>query len=221
MPELGDDALPESAEQHLAGISSALRMAFGTNGSDQAEALAVAYEYFVAAKVLAVRTAQRRAPAAGEVQAVDFTDIVASRLQEHRVMAGITQAYLAAVMKRLGFKWSRMTVTEVEGGSRKVALDELLALAALYAVPMVEFLLPYEGESLRYPALGDVEGSVVQVMVVGPSDGPNWAPALTLTLDQPDAPNWRPAYPYWEKRESLPEETNNQATVAVEEGSVL
>jgi len=38
-----------------------------------------------------------------------------------------------------------MTVTDVELLKRRLSLDEVVALAALFAVPAVEFLLPPDG----------------------------------------------------------------------------
>jgi len=205
VPESDPEVLPEIVRQDHEAIRAALIEALNTDGPDREEAFASARGYLEAAEGKVEGIARLRAAARGEDESFDFTNVVARRLSEHRRRAGLTQANLAANMKRLGYlKWTRVTVAEIEGGTRKASLDELFALATMYAVPLVEFLLPDEWESLKHPFLGSVDSSIVREMVMGPSDGPDWTPALRV-LGLSGSTDWRPARRYWAGRSELAE----------------
>lgn len=71
------------------------------------------------------------------------TAIIGVNLKRLREAAQWKQAPLAASMVEMGFSWSQVTVAQTEGGSRRrVSYEELFALAALFGVPVAEFLMP-------------------------------------------------------------------------------
>lgn len=108
----------------------------------------------------------------------DFTSVIAERIREHRLKEGMTQASLAVALTRAGFDWKRITVAEVEAaasvnpdrrsGARRVTLEELLALAAIFRVPMVELMLPSPGrEYLAWQQDRSLEASDVSELMLG------------------------------------------------------
>jgi transcriptional regulator with XRE-family HTH domain len=205
VPEPDQEVLPESVQNKVHAIGAALTAAFNTDGPDREEAFAAARGYLDAAQGSVEGISRWRAAARGEEESFKFTNIVGRRLSEHRKRAGLTQATLAADMNRLGYlNWTRVTCAEVEGGTRKASLDELFAVAVLYSVPMAEFLLPDEWETLEHPHFGNIESSVARAMVTGPSDGPDWEPAL-LALGRSTSTEWRPAHHYWANRTKFAE----------------
>jgi transcriptional regulator with XRE-family HTH domain len=59
-----------------------------------------------------------------------------------------SQEELAGKMSDLGFdNWSRMTVTTIERGSRRVTIEEWLGLAEVFRWAAFQFLVPQEGDS--------------------------------------------------------------------------
>lgn len=77
-----------------------------------------------------------------------FAEAVSRSVRNLRETAGYRQQDLADRMSRNGFPWQRLTVTEVEKGSRRVSLDELVMLAAIFRVPVLRILLPGDVGSL-------------------------------------------------------------------------
>ena len=75
-------------------------------------------------------------------------DEIAGRVRELRTERRLSQAQLAEAMAELGFGWSRMTVTEVEGARRRaVSVEELLGLAYVLDVGVKRLL----GVNVRKP----------------------------------------------------------------------
>jgi len=191
--------LPEEARRHVETLVDALVTLMIADSTERSEAINESRKALVAAQVAALQARPLHLEANRKAETMEFTNVVARRLQEHRKEATLTQANLASAMQWCGFdKWTRVTVAEVEGGARKVSLDELLALASLYSVPMVDFMLPRHRESVR-SHLGEANSSVIRAMVVGPSDGPDWAPARALTFGD-EGEDWRPAHRLWANR---------------------
>jgi transcriptional regulator with XRE-family HTH domain len=198
MPEFDIEELPNEVRAHVVAMSEALAAAVATTGVDMVAYLNASRRSLVAAQVAVVQAGARLSETHGESDVIDLAQVVARRVRDHRIEAGLTQAKLAAEMAFLGFdKWTRVTVAEVENGTRKATLDELLGLATLYSVPMVEFLLPEVSETVQHALLGEVEGHAIRQMVMGPSSGPDWAPAVRLSLsnsrssDSPASCLWR------------------------------
>lgn len=73
---------------------------------------------------------------------------IALRIRELRTERGWSQAQLASEMAALGFAWTRMTVTEVEGPrQRAVSIAEVLALAHVFDLGVTKIL----GLNRRWP----------------------------------------------------------------------
>jgi transcriptional regulator with XRE-family HTH domain len=53
-----------------------------------------------------------------------------------------SQLEVAEKMRAYGYQWSQATVTRLEAATRPIRLNELAALAALYGVPVAQFLEP-------------------------------------------------------------------------------
>ena len=72
---------------------------------------------------------------------VTVTDVVAAAIRTIRDNAELTQAEMARLMVKAGFvTWKRITVAEVESGKRKLSIEEMMGVAALFDVP-VAFLM--------------------------------------------------------------------------------
>lgn len=75
-------------------------------------------------------------------------EIVGRHVRALRQAAGLSQRDLAEAMG-VDFRWDRNTVAMVEAGRRRLALDELTALAAYFDLPPVA-LITGPGTSLMY-----------------------------------------------------------------------
>jgi transcriptional regulator with XRE-family HTH domain len=53
---------------------------------------------------------------------------------------GWSQQEVAEKMRAFGYQWSQATVTRLESASRPIRVNELADLAALYGVPIAQFL---------------------------------------------------------------------------------
>ncbi len=84
---------------------------------------------------------------------VGWPQAIAENVRRLREQAGWTQERLAQAMRKAGFSWTRVTVTEAEGGARRIVLEELLVLAGLFAEPMAALLLPHGRDAIELPAL--------------------------------------------------------------------
>ncbi len=162
---------------------------------------------YLAAEAVAPEPDERDEP-----EEVTFADLIARHIRQAREDSGWTQEQLAAAMREAGHAWQRVTVAEVEGGGRRVSLEELLALAILFGVPMVRFLLPGQGDFIRLPegargyrTLGD---DTVAMLMLGPDSELG---AVDLTWERPaliakasgGRPEWRPAPAMWAKRQRM------------------
>lgn len=68
------------------------------------------------------------------------SDVVGQTVSALRQAAGLTQAELAAAMREMGFPWQRQTVARIERGLRTLNVDELVALAAYFEMPVPALL---------------------------------------------------------------------------------
>lgn len=75
------------------------------------------------------------------------------RLREARTRRGWSQAELAKRVTALGHALDKTALTKLEGGNRKVTLDDAVALAAALDVPLLAMLLPDEGKVPLAPKL--------------------------------------------------------------------
>jgi transcriptional regulator with XRE-family HTH domain len=68
------------------------------------------------------------------------SEIVGETVSSLRQAAGLTQAELADAMREMGFAWQRQTVARIESGLRTLNVDELVALAAYFEMPIAALL---------------------------------------------------------------------------------
>ena len=64
----------------------------------------------------------------------------AARFRALRTERGWSQADVARRMRGFGYTWSLATMTRFEAASRPLALNEVAAAAALYGLPLADFL---------------------------------------------------------------------------------
>jgi transcriptional regulator with XRE-family HTH domain len=74
------------------------------------------------------------------VEERSVSEIVGQTVSALRQAAGLTQAELAAAMRETGFPWQRQTVARIERGVRTLNVDELVALAAYFEMPVPALL---------------------------------------------------------------------------------
>ncbi|OEV03822.1 hypothetical protein AN219_37745 [Streptomyces nanshensis] len=80
-----------------------------------------------------------------EHKGVDVIDVIARRVKELRNRSGYTAEQLASKLNDEGVPWERATVTKLETGRRQnVTAGELLALAKVLNVSLVNLLVPLE-----------------------------------------------------------------------------
>lgn len=151
---------------------------------------------------------------------VGWPQAIAENVRRLREQAGWTQAQLAQAMRKAGFGWTRVTVTEAEGGSRRIVPEELLTLAGLFAEPMANLLLPFGPDAIEMPALpkdGEEPGYISRTRAVDRDDlvaamlGHTWRvgelspasaePARVVGVNAPGSrADWRPAKDLHERR---------------------
>lgn len=203
--------LSADTRKHLGVIEEMLRRAEeGAPVSDFADDADAAYGLALRAAIMAGE--RKRAPA-DKRRALSFTQMISRRLRRLRDDAGWTQKQLAEAMQRAGHNWKQVTVAEVEipweqdepdkEPARKVSLEELLTLAALYSVPMFDLLLPRDADYLR---LADrlARPADVREAMLGPggrlsAGGPTAGAAARLLGARPGRHDWRPANDLWER----------------------
>ena len=134
-----------------------------------------------------------------------FWQIIGANLKEMRVEAGWSQERLAEAVAREGYPWKRITCAEVEAGTRRLSLEELLTLAALFAEPLLSFLRVQDDTVLELP-MGVGKSEVVLELLVGAGGkvgrgGVAWnAPARILQAQKGKGAE-RPAADWWRTRE--------------------
>lgn len=138
-----------------------------------------------AALTHAARSAALAGVPGDELDPVSVMEIVATNVRQFRAGAGWTQAKLASAMQGAGFDWKRITVAEVEGATRRLQLDELVALAAVFTVPMVELLMPFMPAPIRWVGGTTLAPEVYMELLIGEGGqagegGPGWPPAAVV-----------------------------------------
>jgi transcriptional regulator with XRE-family HTH domain len=135
-----------------------------------------------------------------------YAELIAENLRNLRDDARWTQGQLANAMTRVGFDWKRITVAEVEGGTRRVSLEELCGLAALFAVPVLSMLLPATDESgwVEINDSIDVRPQILRELVLGRGGGvgeggTRWRAPATILLNLA-SDDRRPATDLWRNR---------------------
>jgi transcriptional regulator with XRE-family HTH domain len=203
MPEDEQDAPPPEVGVYVEKIQSALaRLSRGDQSESQVRDLHQAFDGAIrAAAQIAVRDhgSQWKRPGSAT-----FAQILGENLKALRIESGWSQDRLATAMAALGFKWKRVTCAEVEGTSRRLGLDELMGLAALFGVPAVQLMLPSEGTTLDWTNR-DLSSEEVKDLFVGHKGrlgegGANWSAALTA-VGSLSGEDERPAADLWRVRD--------------------
>jgi transcriptional regulator with XRE-family HTH domain len=152
---------------------------------------------------------------------VEMGEVLALRFREARTQAGWTQDGIANYMSGIGFGWNRTTVVEIERLRRAIALDEVLALAAVFALPAIHFFTPAENQAVWLPSewSGDakrvaqqhlveqgraISGADVKELLLGPDGsaghgGTDWELARRVALVGPH--DDRPAVELWNAKD--------------------
>ena len=137
---------------------------------------------------------------------VDYPRVIGANLRRIRDEAELTQAQVADAMQRLRFDWKRITVTQIEGATRRVSLEELISLAALYGLPVLELLWPRDDETVElYEGGPPLDAEDLQELLVGKrgrqgTGGIDWEPALRLAGPAEGEEDIRPAVALWQRR---------------------
>jgi transcriptional regulator with XRE-family HTH domain len=196
---------PPEIKGYVADISAALTAI--SEGEDRQDDLYRALDG-------AVRTAAKlgRPVTAGSTwsQALEatFGDIIGDNVKALRNEAGWSQAAVAEAMASLGFDWKRITMAQTEAAVRRVTFEELLGLAVLFAVPVVELLLPQQApddQTVLEWHSGVLPPSVLLELLLGSSGalgrgGLTWRAAARAAGAPRGARDWRPAADLWAGR---------------------
>jgi len=200
---------PPELEPYLTDMSDALTAI--SQGEDQQEDLYRALDGAVRAAASLGR------PGSGWSTAFEasFGVIIGDNVKALRDEAGWTQAEVAEAMASLGFDWKRITMAQTESAVRRVTFEELLGLAVLFAVPVVQLLLPPDEPNNTLVLewhVGGTNASMVQELLVGHGGrlgegGLTWAAAARAAGASRRADDWRPAADLWRNRNQKSSET--------------
>lgn len=193
--------VPDELNPHVEAIAEGLAaLAAGDDFEDEAT------QRFLAAVTAANRLRQEDEVADDPYSlATGMGGVTSNRMRELRVETGLTQKALAEAMWAAGYEWNRGTVADTEAKRRELDLDELVGLAALFGVPVVELMLPAPGEHLEVSG-GERPGVSMssrqgRELVLGRGavpgkGGPLWSAAATAVPPGIE----RPAKTLWQKR---------------------
>jgi transcriptional regulator with XRE-family HTH domain len=120
-------------------------------GQDPAPSSRVAADAFNVALNTATKYGARNRPKVSgflKPNLAEFGDIVGARLKSLRTEVGWTQERFAQTMTQCGWQWSRVTTAEVESSDRRLSMEELFTVAALFSVPAIELMLPDQKQAL-------------------------------------------------------------------------
>ena len=197
---------PPEIEPFITEITHALTVM--ATGEDDQEALYRAVDGAVRTAASLGHPATATSPWS-KAPEVSFGEIIGSNIKALRDEAGWTQAQVAEAMTSLGFDWKRITMAQTEASSRRITFEELLGLAVVFAVPVVELLLPADapGDST---VLGwhtcTMDRSMVEELLIGHGGvlgkgGLTWKSAARASGAPRGANDWRPAADLWRNRE--------------------
>lgn len=88
--------------------------------------------------------------------------LVARQVRLLRQERGWSQQEIAEKMRSYGYQWSQATVTRLESASRPIRLNELADLAALFGIPVTQFL-ESSGPNFEWDDLEALEREIVSV----------------------------------------------------------
>ena len=130
--------------------------------------------------------------------------VIGANLKALRKEADWTQLDLAEAMTALGFEWQRITCTQSELATRRVTVEEVFALAILFAVPVVQMFVPPEDTVIEWPQ-GDLTRADVTELFVGRGGalgegGTTWRTAARAAGKPRTRSERRPAVDLWSSR---------------------
>lgn len=115
----------------------------------------------------------------------------AEQMKKARRSAGVTQADLSARLERLGFHLSRAAILEIEKKSRRISLDEALAISAALDVAPVNMIVPFEDDRVLDDEAADLGYGVFEpvsklkigsALVMIPSEARSWIRGTAIHL---------------------------------------
>lgn len=131
----------------------------------------------VKSAVRRVADLQRQATGAEPAEPMRMSEAVGRTVKRLRNAADMKQEALGQAMVRLGFDWNRQTVVEVERARRRLTHEELVAMAALFSVPVAELLLVDIGEAVQLNDHTIVDAEELAVLCApNDIDRPGWIP---------------------------------------------
>ncbi len=186
--------LPESVRSKLDALGVSLEAI--VDGEDRTGEVGEAVDAAVRAALAESR--KRRYGSWSTPFSASFAEIIAERLKTLRSDAGWTQAQLAEAMHLYFPTWGRVTVAQVEATSRRLSFEELVVLGALFAVPVVDLLVPTD-VTLNLPTT-DLAPEVLRELLVGAGGrigkgGLDWSAAMQVASE----PGPRPATDLWRR----------------------
>lgn len=198
-------SLDKTIANHVKVFTDGLeQLAEGAETHEVVRRMDAATEAAFQAALVAGEAARQQGPSRRIRRKVTFSGIFGDRVRDLRMKAGWSQTRLGEAMNRIGWGWGRMAVTELEGGKRRVSLEEALGLAALFGVPALELLIPIEGaHDLELPADRSIGAETVTQLMLGEGGrvgigGVDWAPAQRAAGMYGETEDWRPAVDLWE-----------------------
>ncbi len=194
-------ALPKEVSEHLGVFEDRLRqLADGSPTHEVVDDIDRATELAVRA---AYRAGEKRRAGPETAALVGFAETISANLRSVRNESGWTQEQLARGMSTVGFDWKRITVAEVEAGSRRVSLEELVGLAALFGETVLAFL-DLGPNYLRVGTCSISRDDMFEMFLgeqgQASEGGPTWVTAAWVAGAQPGEHDWRPASTLWERR---------------------
>lgn len=209
--------LSTETRKHLDALEDTLwRLEHGTPLNEVADAADYAFERAAHA---AMSKGSEHGGGTRYARLLDWPKIIAENVRRLREEAGWTQIQLAQAMRKSGFSWGRVTVTEAENRIRRISLEELLALASLFAVPMATLFIPDDPDALwTQPSPGDDasppasarpidKNTLLAAMLgntgrIGELSPTSAEPARIVGVGRPGSDtDWRPAKDLHERRE--------------------
>jgi transcriptional regulator with XRE-family HTH domain len=136
---------------------------------------------------------------------VSVGDVISRAMRQLRDAAGLTQQQVADLMGRAGFvNWKRITVAECESGKRAVSTEELIAVAALFDVPVCYLLTALAAdEVLEVNERLTLTAAQAQELIADERVEDGWlgirlSPTISgpIVLGDDEADPWRPSV--WE-----------------------
>jgi transcriptional regulator with XRE-family HTH domain len=127
----------------------------------------------------------------------EYMSFIGENVKHHREDVGWTQTQLAAAMTRVGFDWKRITVAEVERGSRRVSLEEFLGLGSIFGEPAVSLMWVHsDGDDVAFAGSRGLAPGIVNLMLIGEGNEINaadldWSAARVVAGLGDGADDWR------------------------------